>query len=86
MRERGDWRIGVLVELAQEQQHWHKLGSLSSASVQVQKLRCLPERQLQLVGLQRHLCGADGSNEKSALQALSNGNIDVGNSMSNQRA
>ena len=55
MWESCDWRIGVLMQLAQEQQHWHKLRSLSSAPVKVQELRCLSERQLQIVRLQRHL-------------------------------
>jgi|EP01043_Picozoa_sp_COSAG02_P029354 hypothetical protein len=58
MWESCDWRIGMLMQLAQEQQHWHELRSLSSAAVKVQELRCLPEGQLQLVRLQRHLWGA----------------------------
>ena len=68
MRESCDWRVGVLMQLAQEQQHWHKLCRLSSAAVKVQELRCLPERQLQLVCLQRHLWSAAFDEKKSAIK------------------
>ena len=49
MWERGNRRVGVLVQLAQEQEDRDELCSLASASVQVQQLCRLPERKLQLV-------------------------------------
>ena len=76
MRESCDRRISVLMQLAQEQQHWYELRSLSSASVKVQELRCLPERQLQLVGLQCHLWRRF-RREKVSNQALSNGDLSL---------
>lgn len=73
MRESCDWRVGVLMQLAQEQQHWHKLCHLPSAAVKVQELCCLPERQLQLVCLQCHLWGAAFEENNVKIQVPSNG-------------